>query len=83
MYREEVEDPVAALMKGYERLQACATDSLLKKYLTEDVFEALKRKTTTLGATLLDCINSGMMCYYYLAYCYIYIAVNKILQQYD
>lgn len=45
---------------GFKKLQA-ATDckSLLKKYLTKEVFDACKDKKTALGATLLDCIQSG------------------------
>lgn len=34
--------------------------SLLKKYLTRDVFGALKEHRTTGGATLLDCIQAGL-----------------------
>ncbi|XP_070191191.1 arginine kinase-like [Littorina saxatilis] len=33
--------------------------SLMKKYLTKDVVEKLKDKTTSHGATLADCIRSG------------------------
>ena len=48
------------LEAGFAKLQA-ATDckSLLKKYLTKDVFEKLKGKKTAMGATLLDVIQSG------------------------
>uniref|UniRef100_A0A2L2YTH8 Arginine kinase n=1 Tax=Parasteatoda tepidariorum TaxID=114398 RepID=A0A2L2YTH8_PARTP len=43
------------LEAGFQKLQA-ATDckSLLKKYLTNEVFDACKDKNTALGATLLD-----------------------------
>ncbi|XP_031557180.1 arginine kinase-like [Actinia tenebrosa] len=34
--------------------------SLLKKYLTEEMFTALKDKKTSRGSTLYDCINSGV-----------------------
>ncbi|XP_071041896.1 arginine kinase [Parasteatoda tepidariorum] len=49
------------LEAGFQKLQA-ATDckSLLKKYLTKEVFDACKDKKTALGATLLDCIQSGV-----------------------
>lgn len=51
---------IAKLEEGFKKLEA-ATDckSLLKKYLTKDVFEKLKAKKTSLGATLLDVIQSG------------------------
>nr|BAH56609.1 arginine kinase 2 [Neocaridina denticulata] len=49
------------LEAGFKKLEA-ATDckSLLKKYLTKEVFDDLKTKKTTLGATLLDVIQSGV-----------------------
>ena len=48
------------LEAGFAKLQA-ATDckSLLKKYLTKDVFDSLKTKKTSFGSTLLDVIQSG------------------------
>ena len=50
------------LEAGFKKLQA-ATDckSLLKKYLTREVFDQLKGKKTSLGATLLDVIQSGKL----------------------
>lgn len=53
---------IAKLEEGFKKLEA-ATDckSLLKKYLTKDVFEQLKTKKTSLGATLLDVIQSGRL----------------------
>ena len=33
--------------------------SLLKKYLTQPVFDKLKKKTTDYGGTLAHCIRSG------------------------
>ncbi|KAG1664054.1 Arginine kinase [Nymphon striatum] len=49
------------LQAGFQKLQN-ATDckSLLKKYLTADVFNAVKDKKTAMGATLLDIIQSGV-----------------------
>ncbi|XP_022258841.1 arginine kinase-like [Limulus polyphemus] len=49
------------LNSGFQKLQK-ATDckSLLKKYLTKDVFEKLKNEKTKMGATLLDVIQSGL-----------------------
>lgn len=48
------------LEAGFAKLQA-ATDckSLLRKYLTKEVFDALKNKKTSFGSTLLDVIQSG------------------------
>lgn len=48
------------LEAGFQKLQAAADcKSLLKKYLTREVLDACKNKKTALGATLLDCIQSG------------------------
>lgn len=44
---------------GFSKLQASDSKSLLKKYLTKEVFDALKNKKTSFGSTLLDCIQSG------------------------
>ncbi|ODM97523.1 Arginine kinase [Orchesella cincta] len=59
----KMEDPavVAKLEEGFQKLQA-ASDcrSLLKKYLTPEVFDKLKGQKTALGATLLDVIQSGV-----------------------
>ncbi|OQV14425.1 Arginine kinase [Hypsibius exemplaris] len=44
-----------------EVLQADAKGhSLLKKYLTKEIVEKLKNKQTSMGATLWDCIQSGV-----------------------
>jgi arginine kinase len=49
------------LEAGFKRLQAASDcHSLLKKYLTRDVFDKLKSKKTAMGATLLDVIQSGV-----------------------
>nr|ABU97463.1 arginine kinase [Aleuroglyphus ovatus]ABU97471.1 arginine kinase [Glycyphagus domesticus] len=49
------------LNAGFKRLQdAGDCHSLLKKYLTADVFDKLKSKKTEMGATLLDVIQSGV-----------------------
>ncbi|XP_045775882.1 arginine kinase isoform X2 [Maniola jurtina] len=48
------------LEAGFSKLQASDSKSLLKKYLTKEVFEALKNKKTSFGSTLLDCIQSGV-----------------------
>lgn len=49
------------LEAGFAKLQQ-ATDckSLLKKYLTQEVFDQLKTKKTAFGCTLLDVIQSGV-----------------------
>jgi len=48
------------LEAAFAKLQAADNcKSLLKKYLTKDVFEQLKGKKTAMGATLLDIIQSG------------------------
>ncbi|KAL7046953.1 hypothetical protein ACKWTF_002753 [Chironomus riparius] len=48
------------LEAGFTKLQASDSKSLLKKYLTKEVFDALKnKKTPTFGSTLLDVIQSG------------------------
>lgn len=49
------------LEAGFQKLQA-ATDckSLLKKYLSKEVYDQCKSLKTQLGATLLDCIQSGV-----------------------
>lgn len=35
-------------------------NSLLKKYLTQEIFDMLKGKETSVGSTLSDCIRSGL-----------------------
>ena len=49
------------LEAGFQKLQGASDcKSLLKKYLTKEVFDATKNLKTQLGATLLDCIQSGV-----------------------
>jgi len=48
------------LEEAMKRLESNESKSLLKKYLSRDVFEKLKGKKTSLNATLLDCIQSGV-----------------------
>ena len=51
---------VEKLEAGYQKLQdAPNCHSLLKKYLTRDVLDTLKNKTSCLGSTLLDVVQSG------------------------
>ncbi|EEC11450.1 arginine kinase, putative [Ixodes scapularis] len=45
---------------GFKKLQdPYDCKSLLKKYLTKDVFEKLKARKSAIGATLVDIIQSG------------------------
>jgi len=49
------------LEAGFQKLQGASDcKSLLKKYLNKEVYDACKSKKTALGATLLDCIQSGV-----------------------
>jgi len=48
------------LEAGFAKLAASDSKSLLKKYLTKEVFDALKNKKTSFGSSLLDCIQSGV-----------------------
>jgi len=43
----------------WEKLSKSDSTSLLKQYLTPDVYAKLKDKKTSLGGTLAHCINSG------------------------
>lgn len=47
------------LEEGFRRLANSTSQSLLKKYLTQGIFDKLKTKKTSFGSTLLDCIQSG------------------------
>merc|ERR1712142_1169442 len=47
-------------MGAFKKLQSTESNSLMKKYLTSQVFNLLKDKKTSLGATLLDVIQSGI-----------------------
>ncbi|XP_055687392.1 arginine kinase 1 isoform X4 [Lutzomyia longipalpis] len=48
------------LEAGFAKLAASDSKSLLKKYLTKEVFDALKtKKTPSFGSSLLDCVQSG------------------------
>lgn len=50
---------IEKLEAGFSKLAASDSKSLLKKYLTREVFDALKNKKTSFGSTLLDCVQSG------------------------
>ncbi|XP_066956668.1 arginine kinase-like [Macrobrachium rosenbergii] len=51
---------LAVLEAEYKKFKAVKSRSLLKKYLTQDVFDKLKHRVTASGATLYDCIKSGL-----------------------
>ncbi|XP_064105347.1 uncharacterized protein LOC135214834 isoform X6 [Macrobrachium nipponense] len=55
------QDPAAtiSLDEEYEKFSNTESSSLLKKHLTPEIFDAIKDRTTSLGATLYDCIKSG------------------------
>lgn len=59
------------LESGFAKLAASDSKSLLKKYLTKDIFDSLKNKKTSFGSTLLDVIQSGKN--HYNQYLYVYI----------
>merc|ERR1719382_1326028 len=44
----------------FEKLQKAESKSLLKKYLTKDIFDALKDKKTAQGCDFRSCIKSGI-----------------------
>lgn len=48
------------LETGFSKLSSSDSKSLLKKYLSKDVFDQLKTKKTSFDSTLLDCIQSGI-----------------------
>jgi arginine kinase len=48
------------LEKAWRTLQSSKSESLLKRYLTPEVYEKLKDAKTSSGATLLDIIQSGV-----------------------
>nr|XP_045618567.1 uncharacterized protein LOC123770574 [Procambarus clarkii] len=54
------EETLQKLEEEYEKLRDMESHSMMKKYLTPDVFEKLKRRVTLNGATLLDVIKSGL-----------------------
>ncbi|CAJ0575414.1 unnamed protein product, partial [Mesorhabditis spiculigera] len=55
------QDVVKKLDEGFAKLQGAADcNSLLKKHFTKTVLSSNKWKKTKLGATLLDCVQSGV-----------------------
>ena len=56
---EPKEEKLVTLEEHWNKLRNNASDSLLKKHLTEELYGQLKDKKSPLGGTLLDCIKSG------------------------
>ena len=54
---EQKEESVEAL---FEKLDKAESKSLLKKYLTKEVFDKLKDKKTKQGCDFASCIKSGV-----------------------
>ncbi|XP_012266545.2 arginine kinase-like [Athalia rosae] len=48
------------LEEGYDLLSTSNSPSLLKKYLTREIFDQLKKRKTSYGSTLLHVIQSGL-----------------------
>lgn len=48
------------LEAGFAKLAASDSKSLLKKYLSKEVFDQLKTRKTSFGSSLLDVIQSGV-----------------------
>lgn len=47
------------LEAAWKKLSSTESKSLLKKYLTQDIFDKLKTKKTSFNSSLLDVIQSG------------------------
>lgn len=59
--REEVDSRTLGLIeKAFQQLRTKKSGSLLKKHLTPEVFEKIKKRVTSNGGTLLDVIKSGV-----------------------
>lgn len=50
---------IEKLEAGFKKLEASDSKSLLKKFLTREVLDNLKTKSTGFGSTLLDVVQSG------------------------
>jgi len=48
------------LEEAFKKVETSESKSLLKKFLTKEIFDQLKEKKTELGASLLDVIQSGV-----------------------
>ncbi|XP_043512682.1 arginine kinase-like [Frieseomelitta varia] len=54
------DERVKALEQAYAEFAKIDSKSLLKKHLTQQVFDALKTRVTNSGSTLMDVIQSGL-----------------------
>lgn len=54
------DERVKALEEAYAEFSNIESNSLLKKHLTQTVFDRLKIRTTSFGSTLMDVIQSGL-----------------------
>lgn len=54
------DERVKALEQAYAQFAEIDSKSLLKKHLTQQVFDALKTRVTNSGSTLMDVIQSGL-----------------------
>jgi len=57
---DDVKNADLSVEELFEKLQEAESNSMLKKHLTKDIFEALKDKTTKQGCDLKSCIKSGI-----------------------
>lgn len=52
-------DVLKTLEAGFQKLEKSDSTSMLKRFLTREMFDKLKYRKTSFGSTLLDCIQSG------------------------
>ncbi|XP_057671197.1 arginine kinase-like [Diorhabda carinulata] len=52
---------ILKLDRAYRELLKSDSKSLMRKYLTQEIFNKLKTKKTSFGNTLMDCIQSGLI----------------------
>ncbi|XP_076664401.1 arginine kinase [Andrena cerasifolii] len=55
------DEKVKALEEAYAKFAKTDSTSMLKKHLTQEVFDQLKTRMTRNGSTLMDVIQSGLM----------------------
>ncbi|XP_017795754.1 PREDICTED: arginine kinase-like, partial [Habropoda laboriosa] len=54
------DESVKALEEAYSEYMKVDSESLLRKHLTQQVFDTLKARVTNTGSTLMDVIQSGL-----------------------
>lgn len=76
-------DVLTKLDDLYKKLIESDSKSLLKKYLSRDIYDLLRDVKTPMGSTLLDCIKSGKKQFYviYLKRYNIY-STYQLMQKY-